>query len=289
MQQDRSNEVDTFIDLIGFVLDRKDRVFNNQEIFTLQLSWGYFTDWLYNTNDNTFPWISFTTKQALYNILSYQPVVQNLEALIKLNPNRNNGEIGIYYNKIPDSIIVSKDKWYQFHFEFLKQHLELWKWDNEYFPNSKYWKASTNDDSLTYSEFFLIEYFDKEFPARKNETNSEKLNYLCIKYTRDLADMEKFNPMVRTIFTKLASEVITRNFYTYEQELSSKEQKQIGSLREIYSIQKNRRKQYLSIDFKNGLLEVCNESGKHLGAINYLGILKEEPDKTGKHDIMSLK
>jgi hypothetical protein len=87
---------------------------------------------------------------------------------------------------------------------------------------------------------------------------------------------------------KMARNVAEINGYTFNQGLSSHNQKIKKSLRAIYEAGEENNKMYLSTDFEKGRFEVCNYRGKHLGEYNFGGEKTSDADNQGKHDISIL-
>lgn len=72
--------------------------------------------------------------------------------------------------------------------------------------------------------------------------------------------------------SKIGGEICRCNYYTLEKELSSLEHQKADSLREIYSIvNRNDKRQFISIDFGHGMFEFHNEKGEHLGEFRFDG------------------
>ena len=279
---DRSDQVEKFISLTEFIRNKDDKIKNNDEIWNLKLSWGYFTDLIFG-DLITCPWLSQTQKHDLVNILSFQPVEESYQKLKIIKPNQNNGEFGIEYPNIPSEVVIKEEDWYRFHFNYLSANPQKWEWNHEYFPNLGYWKMQANDPS--YSDLLIIEFMDKHYKGRF-KTNQEKL----IGFEKSaLGNGGEYRKLSSNEKVEFCRNVVERNFYTFEQELSSKEKQLRNSQREIYSVDKNSKKLYLSMDHENGAIEVCHENGVHQGVINLLGKKIQEADGSGKHDIWALK
>lgn len=72
--------------------------------------------------------------------------------------------------------------------------------------------------------------------------------------------------------SKIGGEICRCNYYTFEKELSSLEHQKADSLREIYSIvNRNGKRQFISIDFGHGMFEFHNEKGEHQGEFRFDG------------------
>ena len=68
--------------------------------------------------------------------------------------------------------------------------------------------------------------------------------------------------------------------------MSTNEQKDCGSLREIYVIMKDGKNQYISLDFHKGMFEFHDEKGIHLGEYLFDGTPNEEAKKS--HNLRTL-
>ena len=72
--------------------------------------------------------------------------------------------------------------------------------------------------------------------------------------------------------SKIGGEVCLRNYYVFEQELSTIERQYAKSLRRIFSIiNKHGMTQFISIDFAHGMFEFHDERGVHLGEYRFDG------------------
>ncbi|MCX7998103.1 MAG: hypothetical protein N3A69_04010 [Leptospiraceae bacterium] len=280
LHENRATQLEDFILLIDFIRDKDDKIYNNEEIFSLKLKWGNFNELIYSDNIEC-KWLSLTLKQALQSILAYQPV-ESFESLKRNHPEENNGQIGF---SGADGVVFDQESWYSFHFRYLKKNPQVWDWGyNEYFPNQKYW-ASLNESKeniIAYSDLVIIEFMEKNYP-QKFPTEQDKLNGF---QNVALGNGGKFRNLSKQEKLKMSQEILERNFYNYENAITQDNKKYTQNNRKIYSISKNGNNLFLSIDHENFLFEVHNEKGKHLGAINFRGELIQAPDKSGKHDII---
>jgi hypothetical protein len=107
-------------------------------------------------------------------------------------------------------------------------------------------------------------------------------------------DWEKFRNELRhlqsqeknAIIEKLAKNVAEINGYSYNQRLSTHNQKRQKGLRSIYEAGVGKQKMYLSTDFETGAFEVCNHKGWHLGEYSFGGEQTKEADNSGQHNIL---
>jgi hypothetical protein len=44
---DRSDDVEKFISLTDYIIKKNDKIINNEEVWKLKLSWGYFSDLIF--------------------------------------------------------------------------------------------------------------------------------------------------------------------------------------------------------------------------------------------------
>ena len=72
--------------------------------------------------------------------------------------------------------------------------------------------------------------------------------------------------------SSIGGEICRCNYYTYEAELSDFERQYAKNPIEIYSIiNRNGKRQFISIDFHHGMFEFHDETGAHLGEYRFDG------------------
>lgn len=135
--------------------------------------------------------------------------------------------------------------------------------------------------TISYSDLVILEFMEKNYP-NQFATPKEKLASF---FEVALANNGKFRNLSREEKLEMARKILERNFYSYEPQITQSNQRKKHSQREIYSINKNSTKLFLSIDHENFLFEVHADNGQHLGAINFRGELTQERDTSGNHDI----
>ena len=86
---------------------------------------------------------------------------------------------------------------------------------------------------------------------------------------------------------EIGTKICIENYYIYEQELSKKEQSASGKHRRIFSIiNKDKKKQYISIDFAHGMFEFLDEHGQHKGEFRFDGSYNSVPESN--HSLKTL-
>ncbi len=85
---------------------------------------------------------------------------------------------------------------------------------------------------------------------------------------------------------RIGAAILNANFYKFEFLLTSSESKAFGSLRRIYSLELDQKKQYISIDFEKGMFEYHNCKGIHLGEYRFDGTLNKKAESN--HNLRTL-
>lgn len=93
---------------------------------------------------------------------------------------------------------------------------------------------------------------------------------------------EKSIPERIPIFLQVGKEVLYRNTYRYNENLSAINTTD-RKIRDIY--QKNDSSIYGSIDVENGSIEICDHNGSHIDEYGFDNKKHNKYDPTGKHDI----
>ena len=100
--------------------------------------------------------------------------------------------------------------------------------------------------------------------------------------------MGKKGPALMAYTEEMGSLVCESNYYQYEKELTAREHALTGGKRKIYSIiNRENRKQYISLDFRHGMMEFHDCNGKHLGEFRFTGEKNAEAEDS--HDLQALK
>jgi len=134
------------------------------------------------------------------------------------------------------------------------------------------------DSKIT--EFISNNQFLKENLPQPNLLDPLPFSDLCDNFYSLQENMCKEEDDI-SVFWRITKEVALRNMYSYDQNVTSKNNSD-NHKRKIYTYNK---KHYISADFESGCFELCDHKGKHKGEISYIGVKLSPPDKTGCHDI----
>lgn len=287
LKQDRSAEILQLAETIETLADCQDKVWHHPDCYSLCYEWGCLHElldknpkeiramsgWIEHIHFKTL--LKFWTKVALNQT---PPFCRNIADLRQNHVNRINGILGFLNDLQIIEFVSSPKSRYElivYHFSH-NNHLINWHATNGFLPN------------INYSNLFLAEQknsLNSDLRQRTLEVPGLAKAYCDEEYKSDCGIYGKESNAAR-----VGSEVARRNFYKEEKALSSQEQKLRKSLRSIFSIEKDGKKLYLSIDFeKANCFELCDHKGKHLGEYRFDGIFSSNADSSGKHDIYVLR
>lgn len=247
--------------------------------------------------------ISFNTYNYITNnfLYIYPKTLTAEKDFEKLNKPRGKG--GFKYSNCPEDFLCCISRWNKWHCEHLTTHPEEIKWNKNalFIPNVNAVYQILKEETLLYIE--------REYGGsiEKADNRKQKIERILDKLLADKEDyhinedkMKPLKPNAIVLFfhrivmpskgrnemtaycKKIGKKVCEQNYYQYEGELSTNEQKACGSLREIYSIVKNGEKQYISLDFHKGMFEFHDKKGIHLGEYLFDGTFNKKAEKS--HD-----
>ncbi|MGB0931301.1 MAG: hypothetical protein ACPGVB_11020 [Chitinophagales bacterium] len=258
--------------VINKIQENGDKIYLPADTWEFNFVWGKLEE-LYSKSNEIFPWLEpqspvfqFFVYQFLQSTLSEQT---NFEDLTVANASTT-GLVGLELSEIP----IRK---------YIYNLFSLWEFYCYYYSNHPEdidWKGRNALPNTLYSNLYLIAMYNQKYPGNAHLSDKEKLNDFCTDKIRSIRSN-------RGDLVEIAREIAHRNYYKENTELSSQEQQLKGSFRTIFEIEKQGTKQYLSLDYENGLFELCGENGNHIGAINYLDEMKEK--SKDDHSITSLR
>lgn len=251
--------------------------------------------------------ISFNTYDYITNNFLYiypKPLTAEKD-FEKLNEPRGKG--GFKYSNCPEDFLCCISRWNKWHSEYLTTHPEEIKWNKNasFIPNVNAVYQILKEETLLYIEREYgrgiekaenkkqeIERILDELLADKEDyhINEDKMkllkpNAIVLFFHRIVMPSKDRNEM--TAYCKeIGKKVCEQNYYQYENELSTNEQRTCQSLREIYGIVKNGEKQYISLDFHKGMFEFHDKKGIHLGEYFFDGTLNKGPEAS--HNLRTL-
>lgn len=186
-----------------------------------------------------------------------------------------------------DNYIYDSKSWLKWHDDWLRSNLDQHNWKN--------------GNELFHDYEKCIGILREALQKKKNE-DFEPLRTIDVRNlsSHDVVNsfhefiMKRMNSEDRIAYTKEIGKVICEaNYYCYEELLSrleEKKQKDVNhkdAIREIYSITKDSKRQFISLDTKHGMLEFHNETGKHLGEYRFDGTLNSPSE--ANHDLIAVQ
>lgn len=180
-------------------------------------------------------------------------------------PKANNGLLGPECNRFPcaSALTVSdEESWHRWKIAYLSKY-----------PQHIVWSSATHSylPNLTYSNSLLAHECRSRFGGKDHQdfyANAGKL---------------AGGAMV-TLSRQVGKIIAEANFYQYSVRVS-KLNKNARQLRDVYSIIKDGKQVYLSVDVDNAAFEVCDHTGQHQGEYPFDGGKSKQPDHSGKHNI----
>ena len=266
-------------------LDYNNNIFANHDSFYKVHSWGALWDIAtkeYSDIKQQLTWLSQTSfdylRKMIPLLLPNYVSTPDWEVFCKEREKECNGQLALNTFVDIDTLmnaVHNVDSYHDWRNKWYRENQEAIQWSkctSEWFPN------------LKYSLYVLENELDKPITGIVTDL-SDAISKRFEKQKRSIPKGGEAESYYREIGSKIAE----GNFYKFEQELSSNEQKLMDSLRHIFSVLNGSgEKQYLSIDFEKGMFELHNHNGIHQGAYNFDGFSGFEAARDG-HDLESLK
>lgn len=269
--KDLSSEINIAVEAYKKARENNDKFFNSSDIWQMQINGHLLIEAIANAK-SFFTWLQPNHRKLILNLMHRGTSPENAKNFEELEIEfleENNGDFAFGDNG-NRKCVFDINSWYQLHTDFLTR-----------FPQYIDWSLNEVLVLTEYSNLKIKEVVENE--TDKSWNLDDAVEY----FETDLIKTFRSN---KAAIIELAAEIARRNCYAENKNLSG-EEKQIrgGSFRLIFEIIKNRKLQYLSLDFENGQFEVCDDSGTHIGVWNFSGKKTNEADKTGRHDLKSLK
>lgn len=167
-------------------------------------------------------------------------------------------------------------------------------WQNaraKYYADNQSYVWNKDDDNFLpnrlLSDQILIDEIKAHGAMEKYEAELSKNtpNALAVVF-HDEVMKNKGNSLL-TYTQEIGSKICEANYYICEDELTKKEQQRAKSKRKIYSlINRKGKKQYISLDFRHGMMEFHDEHGIHLGEFRFTGL--KNADAEPSHNLKYL-
>lgn len=245
----RKTHIEDFFEVHELATEQGDTIYSNGAIWELEIDNIFFGDILYwdDTNLSKYmPWADAQMMGILADFLGKNPSIANKAQLYKQYADNLCAQIGCYLDNYADhDLIYDTNSWYEKRIAYLSQPR-----NNQHIT----WGNSIVLPNTTYAQTYIATAEVQAIIDRR-ERNMDNIRECC-------------------------AEILRRNYYVYNQKLSSQEKQITSRIRYIYEIYREGKWQYLSIDVENGLLEFCDEKGEQQGAYDYYGtqIEKRKPD-----------
>lgn len=292
-EKEREKAIIEFYDMKQMAERHHDRFYALSSIYSHSFSYGNFYPNFYNMSWKEFhacestKVIGETTFQLMQSFCQY-PNVTELEDEATFQTKTQPRTFTGYGNPTTQSDLVSnKETWEEWHRKWYSTHPKEIEWESE--SNTMFPRPSLIISILKRELSIKIRELENERNSSSeykkiNEILSGNNNIEIVNAFHKYVMRHKGNELV-SYAHRIGEEICISNYYTYEKRLSGLESQSAKSMREIYSIEnKERQKQYISIDFKHGMFEFHNANGEHLGEYRFDGSFnsKAESDHSFK-------
>lgn len=255
-----------------------------------------------------FSWDEFQQIESLKGIsqITYNYITNNFHVIYPKKitnqeeferENIPKGEGGFEHSDSSKDFLCNISNWKKWHQDYLTTHTEEIQWQS----NSHLSNIEAVYDILEEEVLIYIKGKYKERINKANDTEQEikkiwnelfadkkyhkKQNGIALFFHQVVMPSKGRNEM--TAYCKeIGKKVCEQNYYQYDRILSTNEQNACKSLREIYGIIKDGKKQYISLDFHKGMFEFHDEKGIHLGEYLFDGTLNKKAQKS--HNLRTL-
>lgn len=287
-RKNREEVIRAYLDMYDAAVRLNDSFYMTERAYVHKYSYGDYYPSFVNMSWDEFhahkilsP-ISFNTYEALVNRMhkGWPQCVADEEEFQQKDEPRGYG--GFKYPKCSSDFLYDKEKWSQWHCYYYRTHpMDIeWPEDSAFLPNMEavneiidkeiysHLNSEEVKDYLSHAEYH--EDGDVTKPLKKDAKVLLFHNVVMRKYPNGRG--------LEGYCMKVGGTICLVNYYSYEEELSNNERIAAqGSLRKIYSIEKNGVKQYISLDFHKGMFEFHDCHGTHLGEFWFNGHRNADP------------
>mgnify|MGYP002669527250 FL=1 len=273
-----------FCHLVDYFHKAKVNLVKEEGIESHVFSFGHLWEFLFGNRDY------FVSKESLKGI--EQTTHQMLSSTLMQHPALG-GEItadewaattlpktsyGLFPYEDKDNYVADTDAWHRYRAAYYAANQTDYVWDisdDPFLPNLPYSNGILEGEILKHG-------LGQEYECEKARLGDKALHvFFHDKIMRGKGhDLAAYTELI-------GNKICEANFYHLEPELSRREYRLANSLRRIYSlINREGRKQYISLDFRHGMMEYHNEFGEHLGEYRFTGHLNSAADIT--HNLRGL-
>lgn len=261
----RDKTISDFLKMKDCAEKENDKFYATDSTYSHNYSYGnlfsdlIFSSWMEIKEKPSLRGIKQITYSLLQESFKHYPKALNTDADFNMLPEPKTNA-GFRKNNNPETYICDIESWTEWHQNWLTTHQELIDWslsENDLFPNPQAIKdiitAELRKHGRPITGDIVTEFHDKIMRHKGTELKA---------YAEDIGN-----------------KICLRNCYVYEEELSKAEKEQSGSYRKIYSIlNKDKKKQYISIDFAHGMFEFLDDHGSHKGEFRFDGSHNSDPE-----------
>lgn len=274
---ERDNKIKDFIDALECIKKNRDVLYSvdlDQEKF----SYGnLFNDFIFPTweafrSNPNLRGVSQTTYELFYSSMFQLPSLVSTEPFTKTSfdhqfSGTHYGYTGFYQDNSTSKYVHSPDSHFKWVCDWLCLHQDEIKWNTTetWLPNK-----------VKIEKILLSELSKQRIRVPDNPTEDE----ICNLFYEDVMK-KKSGDSPEAYIQDVASRILETNYYIREEELTRKEAQMCDSKRLIFSvINPDKKKQYISIDYKHGMFEYHDQNGKHLGEYRFNGQLNKAADNS---------
>lgn len=252
---------------------RHDRFYALPDLYTHQFSYGdFYMGFMYRS------WPDFHANGALANIkqntfqliqsFSQCPMLTNVASEDDFEHKElPHAHSGICNPQAFTDYVGDLDAWEEWHKQWYTAH-----------PEEIDWSDAAND--WLPRQDLIMAILRRELLVKFMETNTLEKAKEKVAAIADVNVVHEFHSRVmghqgnnlEGYASDIGGKICRCNYYSYEAELSDLERQYAKSMREIYSIlNKEGRRQFISIDFGHGMFEFHDENGEHQGEYRFDG------------------
>lgn len=233
--------------------------------------------------------IKETTHRLFYRAMWKEPIVRNYDTYVNLPEPK---ALAKFREDGDDASFVTDNRtWRLWHAHWYQMHQDQIPWIegecNALLPFVRYardiMKAELEQHKTFYEkqreELRDEEIYKDEIEGIKKVLSQAKSNPSAITHCFHKLIMARKGSGKYAYAREIGSRILEINGYKYEEELSKREQVQVGSFRMVYSvIGREGKVQYISLDFEHGMFEFINYLNDHLGEFRFDGTLNSPPE-----------
>lgn len=263
-EKDRDNAIRNFFVMKNRAEEAKDTFYASDSFYSYVFSYGnFFSDFVFQTwedvqKKSSLKGITQTTMQFVLNSLQCFPKEISDVDFNQLEAPRT--KAGFKQSKSISDYISDEYSWKNWRASWYRNNQDKIDWSNA-------------SNSLFPFPAIIESILKRELLSHKISPNHDFVNLFHEKV------MKHKGTELIAYAEKIGKEICMSNYYIYEHDLSISEQRKSSSIRRIFSIiNKEKKKQYISIDFAHGMFEFLNENGKHQGEYRFDGSYNAEPE-----------